>query len=356
MENRLNEIAERMTEEDTIRFEHSFSDFDDHSVLGNEQHDRILSSLMRKAGFEMKETMSVKKTRKHGKFIGLVIAAAVLMTGALGVYAADTLGIFSRFFKGDISPFESEVLSTVQTVSNEDLTLTIDGIVADEVECKILVSVYANDSEGRKIIKRLEKDPGEDEDYYHGNSQLFLEHHGFDYREGVSYDDEGLIYPSLNNSNEYHIIKGVEMSRVDLSQPFKLTEQESGLSIEFELTPYLESYRLKSDDENAYDYVVLSPMGIHIRSTQNDIDCGRGFDLIDDASVEVYVNYADGSQITLDGVSIGQEYSSSIESVTSQETLVNERLDANPTIDGKPSFFSVDNVVSVTINGVEYTK
>ena len=47
MENRLNEIAERMTEEDTIRFEHSFSDFDDHSVLGNEQHDRILSSLMR---------------------------------------------------------------------------------------------------------------------------------------------------------------------------------------------------------------------------------------------------------------------------------------------------------------------
>ena len=199
MENRLNEIAERMTEEDTIRFEHSFSDFDDHSVLGNEQHDRILSSLMRKAGFEMKETMSVKKTRKHGKFIGLVIAAAVLMTGALGVYAADTLGIFSRFFKGDISPFESEVLSTVQTVSNEDLTLTIDGIVADEVECKILVSVYANDSEGRKIIKRLEKDPGEDEDYYHGNSQLFLEHHGFDYQCALRQAD---LYGCASRSQE----------------------------------------------------------------------------------------------------------------------------------------------------------
>ncbi|SFC99518.1 hypothetical protein [Ruminococcus albus] len=59
MEERLNKIAENMTEEQAEVFEDSFSDFGADSSISEEQTDRILSSFMRKAGFDMNETNSI---------------------------------------------------------------------------------------------------------------------------------------------------------------------------------------------------------------------------------------------------------------------------------------------------------
>ena len=100
MEKRLGKLAERMTAEQAVRFEHSFSDFGDGAQLPKEQTDRILSSVMRKAGYEMNETIQMKKTEKsktdtHNEHTADVVQlrrggaiAACLTVAAAGVLAA----------------------------------------------------------------------------------------------------------------------------------------------------------------------------------------------------------------------------------------------------------------------------
>ena len=63
MEERLDKLAENMTEELAEHFEQSFSDFGADASLSEEQTERILSSFMRKAGAEMNDTDIIKENR-----------------------------------------------------------------------------------------------------------------------------------------------------------------------------------------------------------------------------------------------------------------------------------------------------
>ena len=58
MEKRLNELAERMDGEQAERFGSSFDDFEKNASLPEDKQERILSSVMRKAGFEMNSVIN----------------------------------------------------------------------------------------------------------------------------------------------------------------------------------------------------------------------------------------------------------------------------------------------------------
>lgn len=121
MEKRLVKLSERMTDEQAARFEHSFSDFGKGTILPNEQTDRILSSVMRKAGIEMNMTMNNKKEEiRKPERLNVVkrnhtaaAAVALLVTAAVGAAF-----IFGRnaINNDDITPAVQTGESTEQSI------------------------------------------------------------------------------------------------------------------------------------------------------------------------------------------------------------------------------------------------
>lgn len=301
----------------------------------------------------------VKRNKIASRFAIGILAAALLVTSAIGVYAAGLLDLFRQYFKGDTTPFESELIETVDTVSNDDITLTIEGIVADNAEGDILISVYAKSDRGRRIVKDLRKGTGSDP---HGTPQLFLEHYGYNDESGYSFEEQRSTYLSLNNAEEYHELKKLDMSKVDTEKGFKLTESESGLSTEFYISPYIKSLQVVSDDENAYDNVTVSELGLHIMSTPHDIANGRNLhgNVI---GSEIYVNYSDGDSIKLTAMYADERQftddeikSEDYERLTENgKVIVGESLKASYLVDETEAFISLDGIESVTINGIEYT-
>ncbi len=155
---RLNDL---ITESGAEKLGTEFDEFAGSTVISVEEQDRILSSVMRKAGFEMNETMTVKKTRRHGRrFIGLAIAAAVLGAGAIGAGAYAGRNILGRFvsdrYGDDID--QSKAVENLQSVTKdfegvvlentfEGLDFTYEGIVNDGTEANMMLTVSRSDGE-----------------------------------------------------------------------------------------------------------------------------------------------------------------------------------------------------------------
>lgn len=127
------------------------ADFD--LPLGKASHDRILTSAMRKAGFDMKEKRTIKKKR----IVGICLAAALMFGGAIGAYAAYNNGIWNgmkwRFddyslTEEDIANLESvttEFTGTVIENSFEGLDFTVEGIVNDSTSSYAVITIRKND-------------------------------------------------------------------------------------------------------------------------------------------------------------------------------------------------------------------
>lgn len=421
MENRLKALEESVSLSEAEIITKEFSAISNQSEISNDAQQRILSSVMRKAGFDMKEA-NVKITKKKSKAKKLIlcgIAAAVVLS-AVGWTAAN--GGFERvkeFFHQDISPYADMINENGKSVANDDITLSIDGVIMDEVQCRVVVSLASKTKHGEEILEQLnnaiyyynedcaklgekakqKRENGMNADEAHEwyleqigklsphKNTLYFENAG---KTSEDHADEELTVEEARNidwssyfpangtwqkhrNSKYHFYEmfTIEMIDLDRSQPLILRETESGLSIEIDLNEYinssptaLDSHRLVSDDPNAFDYVVISPLAIYIRATQNDIDNGR---ILKDSSelTSVIVNYTDGTSEKLDGISISksaewgdglpefdnaQERYDYLQEHMNEQTVTDETLEAS----GK-KLFSLDRISSVIIDGVTYT-
>ena len=87
----LNRLPDYVNEKDMARFDDKFDQFESSANADTDLEDRILSSVMRKAGFEMNNTIIVRKSRKK-KLITIAVIAAALVSSAIvaGAYAYKT--------------------------------------------------------------------------------------------------------------------------------------------------------------------------------------------------------------------------------------------------------------------------
>lgn len=421
MKERLNALKESISLADAEMLSNELGSFDENYSLTADEQQRILSSVMRKAGFEMNETnVKVTKGKKRfGKMMIFGIAAAAVLS-AVGWTAVS--GGFERvkeFFHQDISPYADMINENGKSVANDDITLSIDGVIMDEVQCRVVVSLASKTKHGEEILEQLnnaiyyynedcaklgekakqKRENGMNADEAHEwyleqigklsphKNTLYFENAG---KTSEDHADEELTVEEARNidwssyfpangtwqkhrNSKYHFYEmfTIEMIDLDRSQPLILRETESGLSIEIDLNEYfgssptaLDSHRLVSDDPNAFDYVVISPLAIYIRATQNDIDNGR---ILKDSSelTSVIVNYTDGTSEKLDGISISksvewgdglpefdnaQERYDYLQEHMNEQTVTDETLEAS----GK-KLFSLDRISSVIIDGVTYT-
>ncbi len=115
MKNEPVRSSDLITAASAWRLDKEFEEFGTGAEIDDETKQRILSLVMRKAGYEMKETM-VNKKRHSKRFMGIIIAAAVLTAGAAGVGAyAYNKGIFD-FSKAVYDSDDLETLKSIEQV------------------------------------------------------------------------------------------------------------------------------------------------------------------------------------------------------------------------------------------------
>ena len=188
-------LAELVTESGAARLEAELAEFGENAPITDGEQQRILSSVMRKAGLEMKDNITVKRTRRHSRrFVGFVVAAAVIGAGAIGssaYYMANrgTWNAVKYKFEGSDSVLTDEQINeaaeTIERITApggvcevntfEELDITYEGTVADQ------------DMQMLFTIRRKDGQPFEEKENY-----VWM----YKYTEGLyAYEDDDTLYP-----------------------------------------------------------------------------------------------------------------------------------------------------------------
>lgn len=351
--NKLNDLAATATENDCKKMLNELKGFKSTAFIGDDEQQRILSSVMRKAGFDMKETIAVKKTRRYGKrFVGFVVAAAVLATCAVGAYAYNALThrdkVSIYYTEDGAQKLEEYGLASGFTVENGSIQLTLDTVLCDGNYVSGVYTLTALTDDAKAHLSE-------------GMTEL------------VYADTDEEIFPvgggaegcDSNAVSEWEVARKftypIRNSYIDESRPLRL-----------EFFEYTET---GERDEYGNNIVI------------KDYSCfdGIGFDLLTTANVQTKeLRSADGAALTLSpyGVSEAEEKWAYPEDGELGETPIDsiyiistdgERTDIMADLEGSTiensgnpgsgSFWchfgrilDVDNISGVEINGVEYTE
>lgn len=75
------------------------------------------------------------------RWMAVAACLAVVLVGSFSIaYATGALDGLLSYFGGNTEPYMEEILSTVATASNDEVELRIDGAIADESSCHLVVS------------------------------------------------------------------------------------------------------------------------------------------------------------------------------------------------------------------------
>lgn len=162
MKRTLDGLPEKLTERDCERFEPVFSDFMRTADIADDEKQHILSSVMRKAGFEMNENITITKVKrkKRGKRLFILIAAVLMII--LGTIGAGAYFLNKQGFINGISPMmwnlreadeeELELLNGMTSTKGkiientfEELVVSYDGVVCDGMQMIVILTLKKKD-------------------------------------------------------------------------------------------------------------------------------------------------------------------------------------------------------------------
>ena len=162
MKRTLDGLPEKLTERDCERFEPVFSDFMRTADIADDEKQHILSSVMRKAGFEMNDniTMTKGKRKKRGKRLFILIAAVLMIilgTIGAGAYYLNKQGIINgmnlRMWNlREAAEEELELLNGMTSTKGrlientfEEIDVSYDGVVCDGMQMIVILTLKKKD-------------------------------------------------------------------------------------------------------------------------------------------------------------------------------------------------------------------
>ena len=280
----------------------------------------ILSLTLDKAGFRPRPA----KKKKRRLFI--LIAAAIMISATVSFVANfNKLDVYFGIRNSE-SPFVGIFGERGAKVSNDDLTLSVDGAFSDEMFSHFLISLTAQTREGRKTIDKLERvyhltkgyaTDAQDEEfaeevYGHIDTEK-LYNEGKQFQTGFIYDQGtgnrnyavwDTHYYGYNTASAFYFEVMLDKSdpNLDPTKSITITEAISGLTVTADLMPNLKTVKLISDDPNAYKNATLSSLGVHIVSPDDDPFIANkvitdNTVISDDAPVMISVHKKDGSVV-----------------------------------------------------------
>lgn len=382
MEKKLNNFFDNITADEMSEFDDVLENIKDSSKISSKEQEKILSKTMRKAGFNMNS--NIKHKAKKGWIIAIASAACVSL-----VAAGTFMGNFKRFFGGDTKPFESEILKTVKTVNNNDITLSVDGVVADDVQCYVVVSASAQNQNGKEIIKKLNYVEGykmyQEQLEKLGNEEK-AQKYVFDYKnikfengsksnfnkDIEKFIDTGNEYSYQSDDNHFYSNFQFETADLDLSKPLVVTEVNSGLSISVDLKSYMVSKKLVpvNNDKNLDGVdITFSPIGVHFRADKDKVgdkkfdDVVSKLNSIDTNSITAV--YKDGRKeeiYDVSGAVVFDEKNPKTKDLNTADAFTNNKIDMkyidlimSAEVDARAeSLLVIDDIEKIQIDGVEY--
>lgn len=89
---------------------------------------------------ELHAASTKRRIRPH-HWMATAACLALVLVGSFGIaYATGALDGLLSYFGGNTEPYMEEILSVVATASNDEMELRIDGAIADESSCHLVVS------------------------------------------------------------------------------------------------------------------------------------------------------------------------------------------------------------------------
>ncbi len=157
MKDKALSLAELIDEAQAERLTAEFRQFGEGAKADEDQQQRILSSVMRKAGIDMKETFSVKRTKKKRISIAAAAIAAACLCGftAYAVYQYNYGNAFKNrenaegeVITGDVQelesttqPFDGVIMENTFT----DVDITVEGVVCETGVDHLLLTASKKD-------------------------------------------------------------------------------------------------------------------------------------------------------------------------------------------------------------------
>ena len=255
MENRLNRLPETLTETEAMLLEDELKEFGQGAGMTESEKQRLVSSVMRKAGIDMKETTEAKamnETKRTGRKklrrIAVIAAAAVLMTTAVTAGASVIFGksdsVDKYLGEGAAEKLETVDISkeeTFNSVTKDDYSLKIDSVVrmADTIYF-VGFTLSGETDEAKNYINSISRDDRFDPEICIKDSGLLpgngfgtctKRFDGFPLPEDKSVDEYGSISSMVYFNNYDH----PEKTEMTLSVPLpggKKIKQDLDLSNE----------------------------------------------------------------------------------------------------------------------------
>lgn len=307
MDKKLYNFTDSLSEKELGSFDSELEQIARASKIGQAEKNRILSSAMRKAGFEMKETTK-KRTFKKKRIIAAAAAAAMLAVGgtaaAVGISFINRDSIVHNF--GESAPDKLEELGQVAniTTENEHFRITADMIICDGINLRAYCTVEALDDTGKEAMglspECIVYIPPEVNFHYEGENEkltfgqsmgsswLAEQNRYYEYEDGGSDDlDDTRAYfemdlPVYKLDTAKRLTADFSTAKLDGD-----TEYMNGLSITFGLEKNIETTTFVSPDG---DKIYMSPVGI---TTDIGVDYTEG-----NADSRLYIGYtmSDGTE------------------------------------------------------------
>lgn len=301
MEKEIEKLMGCLSPSEAETFAASFEAFGECDVSADAQN-RILSSVMRKARFDMNEHMTAKRKRKNKSRIYVIAAAAALALSAVGVsaYAAGYRledGEIVRRFYGEHAEnwLESNALNEQQTAENGHYDVTMYSFLSDGNYCQAIWCIEALDDAAKARFG------GPFENY---DVRAFYADTGEEINMGGS---EGGADAALNDQSHHYFYYKILLADVDLSREIELriesyalmADRESqdelgdGLRFVVDASPNVETKTIANENGSE---LLLSPLGISAICRDDE---RRPYELLekkqDDTDITCLLIRSDGS-------------------------------------------------------------
>ncbi len=201
---------------------------------------------------------NIKKIQFTPALKRLVACAACAMFIIATSYAAEIVEAFKSYFVSQNEEFPPEVMTDVKTDENEELTIRLDGAVADRHSCHMIVSFI---SKKPRIFDGYEQE---------GFALYAIDKNGervdFDDRSSGTYMEHSPVAKAITkiaDADATYLVSGTfeipKMENMD-----KLVFEYEGLKLETELDGnILPEYPLYTEDGEQTGYVI-TPIGLYI--------------------------------------------------------------------------------------------
>ena len=271
MEERLNALENDLSMTAADMFADELAEIDDQTEIGDDPKQRILSSVMRKAGFEMKE----KRTKKRTISIAVIAAAAACLCGftAFAVYQYNYGNAFKskladngKTVTGNVhelesttQPFNGVILENTFT----DINFTVEGVVSDVGRDYALVT--ARKTDGTPFAES-------DEERFEAGLQMCIPCNT-DYFNGKEINDTSELYWGYQSVN-CELNDDGSLS-ITMSNDWKIGDEEYDVILGF---GDLFSYQYSEEKDDVYIDYLNSLAGLNGLSVYNGGETAKEYE------------------------------------------------------------------------------